>query len=95
MLYQLLAIFALLGSASATDQPKCSMVCSKGKPCGNACIREGDTCHKTHGSACSIRSRCSAICFKGKPCGDACIAEGDTCHKPHGRACWGNGLRDA
>jgi hypothetical protein len=31
----------------------CCKVCTVGKPCGNTCIRESDTCHVGPGCACS------------------------------------------
>ena len=85
-----LLAFALLFAAGCEGKPTrrdgCCKVCTTGKPCGDACIADTDTCHKPSGCACD-RAGCCKVCTTGKPCGDACIADTDTCHKTAGCAC--------
>jgi len=85
-----LLVFALVlvgcESKGTPPPPGCCKVCKTGKPCGDSCIAETDTCTKDSGCACS-REGCCKVCTTGKPCGDTCIADTDTCHSTSGCAC--------
>ena len=62
-------------------EPKCTRQCSTGKPCGDSCISDGDTCHKLErGKACWAKTKCTKFCDKGQACGNSCISKGNTCH---------------
>ena len=44
-----------------TPREQCCKVCSKGKACGNSCIRSDYTCRKGRGCACDSYEVCSLI----------------------------------
>ena len=48
----------LEGGASCTPREDCCKVCSKGKACGNTCIRADYNCHKGAGCACDEAAVC-------------------------------------
>lgn len=37
---------------------ECCKICSRGKACGNSCIRADYNCHKGHGCACDADEVC-------------------------------------
>lgn len=43
---------------SCTPAEQCCKICSKGKACGNSCIRASYTCHKGRGCACNAEEVC-------------------------------------
>ena len=43
---------------SCIPADQCCKVCSKGKACGNSCIRQSYTCHKGRGCACNADEVC-------------------------------------
>jgi hypothetical protein len=43
---------------SCTPAEQCCRICSKGKACGNSCIRQSYTCHKGRGCACNADEVC-------------------------------------
>jgi hypothetical protein len=54
----LVALALLVGAASCAEdctgaRSNCCKVCTTGKPCGDACIEAGDTCHQPPGCACA------------------------------------------
>ena len=65
-----LAIAALAFATAAGAAPHCT----KGKPCGNSCIKASDVCH----IAPAPLPNCNPA--KSKPCGKTCIALSKTCH---------------
>ncbi|HEX5059683.1 MAG TPA: hypothetical protein VFV99_10005 [Kofleriaceae bacterium] len=36
-----------------SERSNCCKVCTTGKPCGDTCIEETDTCHQVGGCACA------------------------------------------
>lgn len=62
------AITLALGTASPASA---ATTCTKGKPCGNACIAKDKECHISQAKQCK----------NGKPCGDTCIAKDKQCTK--------------
>ncbi len=38
---------------------QCCKICSKGKACGNSCIRQSYQCHKERGCACDADEVCN------------------------------------
>jgi len=38
---------------------RCCKICSKGKACGNTCIRQSYVCHKGRGCACDVDEVCN------------------------------------
>lgn len=85
------AALALATSAAATPN------CTKGVPCGNACIAKGKTCHvatsaasagvaaaaSTGAAAAAAPAKAPPTCKAGKTklCGKACIPVAKTCSK--------------
>ena len=63
------AIAALAFASAAQAAPHCT----KGKACGNTCIKATDVCH--------ILPAPPKSCTTGKLCGNTCIAKTATCHK--------------
>ena len=63
-----IAAIAALAFAGAAD----AKTCAKGKPCGNSCIAQSDTCHITAALHCGPNTQL---------CGKACIPKTKTCHK--------------
>lgn len=62
-------------------EPECTRHCSKGKPCGDSCIADGDKCHKLErGKACWAEQKCTKFCDKGQACGNSCISKDSKCH---------------
>ena len=47
-----------LHSDSCVPADQCCKICSKGKACGNSCIRQSYTCHKGRGCACNADEVC-------------------------------------
>jgi len=43
---------------ACTPREECCKVCSKGKACGNSCIRADFNCHKGQGCACDEEDVC-------------------------------------
>jgi hypothetical protein len=43
---------------SCIPADQCCKICSKGKACGNSCIRQSYTCHKGRGCACNAEEVC-------------------------------------
>lgn len=43
---------------SCTPADQCCRICSKGKACGDSCIRQSYTCHKGRGCACNADEVC-------------------------------------
>jgi hypothetical protein len=43
---------------ACTPRAECCRVCSKGKACGNSCIRADFNCHKGQGCACDEEDVC-------------------------------------
>ena len=41
--------------ANSSKRDGCCKVCTTGKPCGDTCISEADTCRTVGGCACSAR----------------------------------------
>lgn len=68
----LAAVAALAFATAASSAPHCT----KGKPCGNSCIKATDVCHITPPPAPNCKPG------KSKPCGKSCIALNKTCHIP-------------
>ena len=90
----LIVVLAALAfaTAAAADPPRCT----KGVPCGNACIAKGKVCHVGAASASSAGVAAAATtgasaapgkapptCTAGKTklCGKACIPVAKTCSK--------------
>lgn len=48
----LLVASAPATSACGTSTEECCRVCRVGKPCGDTCIEQSDTCHVGSGCAC-------------------------------------------
>jgi hypothetical protein len=69
----IIAVVAALAFATAANA---APNCTKGKPCGNTCIKATDVCH----IAPPAHPACNPA--KSKPCGNTCIALNKTCHLP-------------
>jgi hypothetical protein len=48
----------LATSQTCTPPSQCCKICSKGKACGDTCIRADYTCHKGRGCACNVEEVC-------------------------------------
>jgi len=53
-------LFSATRSASCVPRSECCKVCSKGKACGDTCIRRDYTCHKGRGCACNQEEVCQS-----------------------------------
>jgi len=87
----LIIVLAALAFASAADA---APNCTKGVPCGNACIAKGKVCHVGQGAstataatsaganASATAGKAARTCTAGKtkPCGKTCIPVSKTCH---------------
>ncbi len=81
-----------LGFAPVSDA---APTCTKGKPCGDACIAKDKECHvgaaadtmaskgvpATKTMTAAKEAAPTKVCKSGKLCGDTCIAKNKTCNK--------------
>jgi hypothetical protein len=51
-------LFSAAATKDCIPPSQCCKICSKGKACGNSCIRQDYTCHKAKGCACNQSEVC-------------------------------------
>jgi hypothetical protein len=53
-------LFSATASGNCVPRSQCCKICSKGKACGDTCIRSDYTCHKGKGCACNQGEVCKS-----------------------------------